>query len=258
MGQRLVIQIFDKGERLANCYYHWNGYTYCSAQITEGLIDSYDQMKDKTFNEDHKKDMFIMAINMLASTGAGIQDEEEMNYIKQFLEEDDEDNFDFDFFEGRNEGLICVTNDGMDCSLDWSEATVNIDIGNRIVNFQAYCLFDYKEYFDDRSWDLLEELDIGVASQEMIDRDTNKVNEYYNEGLISERSKNHLIEELNKRCFCLKKPAKLDDIELGFELNEIPFEHFYKVENMFQSEYEYNDFEFTINGNKEQIISMIE
>ena len=255
MGQRLVVQIFDKGERLANCYYHWSGYTYCSAQITEGLINSYEQMKDETFDEDHKKDMCIKAINMLTSTGAGIQNEEEMEYAKKFLERD---HLDFDFSEGRNEGLICLTEEGMENSLDWSEATVNIDIGNEIVDFQAFCLLDYKEFFDDNSWGLVNEIDEGVASQEMIDRDTKKVNEYYNKGLISDRSKEYIMGELANGKSYLSDPVEIMNVDFDIDLTEVPFDRFDEVVDMFKEKYDAQDFEFTIGKNKDQVICMIE
>ena len=47
MGQRLNIEI-KKGEQLlANCYYHWSGYSETALELTKKIIDKFDDVKEE-------------------------------------------------------------------------------------------------------------------------------------------------------------------------------------------------------------------
>jgi len=111
MGQRLNLEILDDGVALANCYYHWSGYTSSSLYLT-GQILASPLLKDKFLPNIPDKVNF--AVMLLRETGAGTGD--------------------------RNSGIISTTKEEMNETRRWQEARVEIDIGTQCVTFKN---FDY-------------------------------------------------------------------------------------------------------------------
>ena len=64
MGQRLNIEIKSKNKVIANCYYHWSGYSLSSLKLTKNIIDGFDEVKEE--ND------LLYAIRLLGLTGAGL------------------------------------------------------------------------------------------------------------------------------------------------------------------------------------------
>lgn len=141
MGQRLNIEIRQKGEDLANCYYHWSGYTSSAIRLTLDII--YSMTKETIINE---TDLRRKAILLLSNTGAGLA-EEQATYAKDFydinLDGINTTNVD------RNSGLIGITEDEMSSTRRWSEADVFIDIADKTVDFAAFWCEDIDEYNQD-------------------------------------------------------------------------------------------------------------
>ena len=145
MGQRLVIQIKDGETNLANAYYHWSAYTGSAAELTKEILDKIDEVYEG-FTPVQK------AVWLLYETGARFAPDEialiesENIDIEQF-------SFAIDDKEvNRNDGLLCVSNKGMDENTYWEEGRVEIDITNRTVNFDVLCIEtaeEYKEYNDE-------------------------------------------------------------------------------------------------------------
>ena len=141
MGQRLNIEIMKDGKLLANCYYHWGGYSHSAIELTYKILKHYNFLK-YYLNEDEygivgNKDL-MLALYLLKKTGAGLE-EDEMKIAKDKLiinlEEDDE--ITLPIFKSRNDGIIRVSEEGLKRTRDWEEARVTIDIGTEKVDFDA-------------------------------------------------------------------------------------------------------------------------
>lgn len=114
MGQRLNIEIKKKGKRLANCYYHWSGYTRTSLKLLQEILNSIYDYKD--VEDDNRQ-----AILLLETTGAGLIESEydtlpetEKKYHR--------------IGTNRNNGLIAITDKEMNNTEKWEEARVTINL----------------------------------------------------------------------------------------------------------------------------------
>ena len=76
MGQRLNVEILNKGTLMANAYYHWSAYTSSSLDIIEQILKS---SKD-AFEKKGIRNIFDAAIDMLESTGAKLTHDELLAY----------------------------------------------------------------------------------------------------------------------------------------------------------------------------------
>lgn len=95
MGQRLNIEIFNKGQILANAYYHWSAYTVASLELVQKVLDAYSTFPAEP--SDRQK-----AVLALQATGAGLpKDERETIFAKDLV--------DLTEFRGRDEGIIAVS-----------------------------------------------------------------------------------------------------------------------------------------------------
>ena len=52
MGQRLNIEIWNEGKRLANAYYHWSGYSFSTLYETMKIIKARENNMDKVYELD--------------------------------------------------------------------------------------------------------------------------------------------------------------------------------------------------------------
>lgn len=143
MGQRLEILIMKNGKELANAYYHWSAYTSSSFELAKEIVMAIKARRVR------QKDEIKKAIRLLEITGAGVT-QNEKDYLKvggRFK------NFKFMPCNGRNEGLIAVSPEGMKETRDWQEGQVFIDIGKRKVSFDVWSCFngeeELKEYCED-------------------------------------------------------------------------------------------------------------
>lgn len=142
MGQRLEILIMKDGKELANAYYHWSAYTSSSFELAKEIVMAIKNRKVR------QKDELKKAIRLLEITGAGVTPNEK-DYLKvseRFK------NFKFMPCNGRNEGLVAVSPDGIKETRDWQEGQVFIDIGKRKVSFDVWSYYnedELKEYYPD-------------------------------------------------------------------------------------------------------------
>lgn len=136
MGQRLNIEIWSNGQVLANAYYHWGGYTSSSLGFTRKIIDSIGSIN---CDDDRLK-----AVLLLQTTGAGLTEDERESVLAQ--------NFtNLTPCYGRNEGLIAVTDKGIQSTRTWEEARVTIYLDEKRVEFDV----GYRE----KRWDYDRECD---------------------------------------------------------------------------------------------------
>lgn len=163
MGQRLNIEIKKKGIRLANCYYHWSGYTEDSLELIKILMSHCLSYRDI---QDSKE----QAILLLEKTGAGLMEKE-----YETLSEDKRKYHRVGL--NRNEGLISITDKEMDNTEKFAEATVIINLAEHkplmsgiIESIDFGVVFKYEgkeeilEYFKDVDFDKIPKLNFDLSN----------------------------------------------------------------------------------------------
>lgn len=199
MGQRLVIHIKDKGEEIANAYYHWSAYTGSAAELTNDILE-YLNEADESFTNIQK------AVWALYETGARFNAEEVydmevagINY-EQF-------SFVFDGIPAnRNNGLLCVSEKGMDQNEYYEESRVEIDISDKEVYFGVICselMSDYIKYCKEYNHTIETNLPV-LDCDSYMEFDLNSWNKFYTQ----------IKEILNKNKYTAKSP----DGEFIYEL----------------------------------------
>ena len=147
MGQRLVVSIEHSGKCLAQIYYHWSAYTVSALYKTQQIVDCIYNHKDET-----EKQLQLRLIRFCQENGGGVRgDDAEFEYIqKQFPNEIlKKDGY------SRNNGLIAISEQGMDDLQSWSEGDVTIDIDEDVIYFGIYASYEsLEEYNEERKeWD---------------------------------------------------------------------------------------------------------
>ena len=127
MGQRLNIQIeandIDTNETkvLANCYYHWSGYTYSAFELVNKMVDSGIYEADMA-------DPVAKAIRLLEATGAGLAVDELTNtyYAPKYNVSSD-----------RNKGIIAISETGTYSTIEWEESRVTVNLTTGSINMSG-------------------------------------------------------------------------------------------------------------------------
>ena len=122
MGQRLNIEIWDDNKCLANAYYHWSAYTSSACNLVSEILNAMEEI--------HGEATVHYAIKLLEVTGAGLEDNKEREFAAKHCLVND-----FKECTGRNDGLISVTDDGIEGTRYWEEYRVTIYLNQRRVNF---------------------------------------------------------------------------------------------------------------------------
>lgn len=143
MGQRLVVNIVKGKHIIANCYFHWSGYTETAIEITKQVIANVQgipNIKNKT-----PLDIAIEAFKLYGyNTGL---DKNEVDYIAS--EYPDVDVNSIPYNNDRNEGIISIKPDGIQDSLSAGEMIVDINIDNDTVLAEYLYPDDSDEYGED-------------------------------------------------------------------------------------------------------------
>ena len=132
MGQRLNIQIeannTDTNETkvLANCYYHWSGYTSSAFELVNEIVES------GIYNLDIL-DPVEKAIRLLEATGAGLTEDE-------FTEEYPESKY--KKATTRDNGLIAISQKGIRETQYLEEAIVIINLSTNMVDMGGVYYLD--------------------------------------------------------------------------------------------------------------------
>lgn len=138
MGQRLNIEIWYKDECIANSYYHWSAYSTTAANIVAKIVDTYNN--SKTISP------IRLAVELLESTNAGINDDE-----RSRIELDKSGRFDGIEFKNcvnRNEGILAVTNEGIQETRRFEEGRVEIHLDSEIIGFYVYFQYSDEDELD--------------------------------------------------------------------------------------------------------------
>ena len=147
MGQRLVISVINDGGDFCKIYYHWSAYTLSALEETRKIINCIYNHKDET-----EKELKLRLIHFCEKNGGGIDGANgEIDYVKNLYPNE---TFLTDGYS-RNDGLIAISERGMDDMQRYSEGDVFIDIENDTVDFCVYSGYDdIDEYNQERSsWD---------------------------------------------------------------------------------------------------------
>ena len=138
MGQRLNIQIeandTDTNETkvLANCYYHWSGYTSSAMDLVNEIV------KSGIYNLDIL-DPVEKAIRLLEATGAGLAEDELTETYNTPK---------YKVSTSRNDGLIAISEEGTDRVADWEESRVTINLTTGSINMSDM-VYDVTDEFSE-------------------------------------------------------------------------------------------------------------
>lgn len=145
MGQRLVVTVKRDDEDVCKVYYHWSAYTTSALLETKKILDFLNEHRYAP-----KKELQLQLIRFCEKNGGGIDGFDRENIQKLFPKE----KFKADGYS-RNEGLIALSEDGMDDMQKWSEGDVEINLDNDTVYFDVlWVCNDFKEYKKERcEWD---------------------------------------------------------------------------------------------------------
>lgn len=136
MGQRLNVEIWNNGEVLANAYYHWSAYTASAAHIVNAALD---YIKNNPIPDEND---LLYAIRVLEATGAGLTFGE-IEYAKlcPVL-----DGATFAECNGRNGGLIGISDEAISETRCWQEGSVFIFLDEKRISFRVFFKQDKFEW----------------------------------------------------------------------------------------------------------------
>lgn len=152
MGQRLNIEIVEGEKILANSYYHWNAYTSTSIELTKTIIEKFNQLN----NENNLQ----KAVLLLQETGAGFSQEE----LEQAKSVDELSGIELKQTTGRNNGLLSITEKGMEDTRYWEEGRVTVDISSKTINFNVYCEVTEDERLENYHEKEITELNVDIEN----------------------------------------------------------------------------------------------
>lgn len=186
MGQRLIITVRNHGRDLAKIYYHWSAYTRSALEETKELLDHISQYGYvKGLNEVHpircsscgalvfedhcehcgtphhghsitEKDLQLVLIRYCEKRGGGIITRDtELAYVSKLFPDQ--------YFKqkniSRNDGIIALSQEGMDSLQSWSEGDIIIDLDQRMIHNTVFYTYDgmaeymehCKEVYDEKN-----------------------------------------------------------------------------------------------------------
>lgn len=128
MGQRLNVEIWNNGKVLANAYYHWSAYTKDSANIVNKALNYINN------NPIQGDNYLLYAIRILEATGAGLTDREiEHAKLLPVLA-----GATFAECNGRNTGLLGISDAEIQGTRDWQEGSVYIFLDEKRISFRVF------------------------------------------------------------------------------------------------------------------------
>lgn len=160
MGQRLNLEIKNNKEVLANCYFHWSGFSSSSLNLTKQVIE---YVSTHEVSADVKG-----AIEVLEGIGASFNrfafDEAvKLGVISGTFEKYSlKRGVDID----RNNGLIAIDKKGMKETEDWEEGRVSINIEDKTFYFKCYSENDYND--DEEIWERIKDLFLPITIKDRI------------------------------------------------------------------------------------------
>lgn len=172
MGQRLVINVFENHEAdlpIANCYFHWDAYTRSTLLDTFAWFQAYKALENIS-------DPLLRTVRAFEHMKEFMISKEEMENIQKMLSSAEVSDFIKSVYKARleggagsttnslaqlqnkypdetfqpavdrNEGLIGVTKDDIEESMNWAEGSVYIYLDDMTWDFDVYYLMDEDSY----------------------------------------------------------------------------------------------------------------
>lgn len=140
MGQRLVVTVHNEGKELCKIYYHWSAYSHSALRRTQDIINCIYNHKDETESE-----LLLRLIRFCEENGGGIRaDDEEFKYIESLYPNESFKKEDY----SRNDGLIALSEKGMEDLQMWSEGDVHIHIDEDKIYNEVFCYYDSIEEYN--------------------------------------------------------------------------------------------------------------
>lgn len=134
MGERLNIEIYNNGKILANCYYHWSGYSDSAIELTLKALKNISDIK-------HTYGYGVLgAVKMLESTGAGLQKED-----FETLESYNSKSVSINEAVSRNDGLISISDNNINDTRYCVEETISIYLDESRIDYS--CVREDYDYF---------------------------------------------------------------------------------------------------------------
>lgn len=149
MGQRLNISLESDGEVVANAYYHWSAYTRSAAYLIQSICEVWDELKEESRSETE------FACRLLHDTGAGFGPEE-IGRIR-YQRDSRVNAFPLWPSTNRNNGLLSITQEGIETTEQWEEGRVTIYLDTGQINFGVADWIPADDY--QREWGDLGDLD---------------------------------------------------------------------------------------------------
>lgn len=132
MGQRLVIVLETDEKRLAAMYFHWSAYPISTIMEVNSLIETIPESAWGKNPSLSYKELQLALIRYAESHGGGIsggKGSSEWCYIQKMFPKED---FIVDEIS-RNEGLICISDDGIEDLIAWADGIVYVGLDDGII-----------------------------------------------------------------------------------------------------------------------------
>ena len=172
MGQRLVVNVVKDKESVAAIYFHWSAYTQSALWEAQKIIDAIDR-------HEHD-DLRLLLIRYCEENGGCIDGGKYSIEFKAIQEMYPNETFKED--GSRNEGLIAITEDGMNNLYGWAEGTLEINLDDGYVYNHVYDVETLDEYNDWREeecklddFELLD-IDLNVIEFDKLDEVISQLN----------------------------------------------------------------------------------
>lgn len=145
MGQRLNISLESDGEVVANAYYHWSAYTRSAAYLVQSICEVWDELKEESRSETE------FACRLLHDTGAGFNPEE-IGRIR-YQRDSRVNAFPLWPSTNRNNGLLSITQEGIETTEQWEEGRVTILMDTGEIDFSVAWWMSSDEYKNEYGYD---------------------------------------------------------------------------------------------------------
>ena len=196
MGQRLNAAVVLGGKTIFNCYFHWGAYTRSALRIAKLFMDEYahvyemleDDVRQGRIKTMPNRKTMALTTALRAWVGSGIDEKASLASKRLFGDELRsllrKKGFDPNIVPcavgtDRNDGLICITEDGIASNEKAEEYRLEIEIGlsgkSKIVRFDVWDMETISTYEEDTG-EKPEYLEVGTG-----------VLKYYRDPIISQR-----------------------------------------------------------------------
>ena len=136
MGQRLVVTVYDNGERICNIYYHWSSYFNSTICELKFLKDAIVQAQQKG-----SSDILYELIRYLERQRGGLCINPKSREMAKKMWPDQT----FTMDVNRSDGLLQINSEDMDDVYEMNEGTAWIDISTKEISNDVDLEMDFEK-----------------------------------------------------------------------------------------------------------------